>query len=144
MTRKSKAPLFTKDSIKFKAWKTEVEDDDLGLHTLNLSEDRILTATFSSKQQQHVVFTFDQVNTFRVLDEKGLLDLWTAWSATSRTAKTTFRVSGHLWQKESPLIWIEDGGEEPVFSYMVATGWDCLEVISLNPPRIRIGRAGSS
>ena len=139
MTEDAKVLDLTANGVEFAPWPTVVENDQLALVAIALSEDRILTAVFSSKEKQaNVEFTFDQVDAFRVLDENGLLELWAVSRERTRPAQTTFRVRGHMWQKESPLAWIH-GAEEPYYSYMVATGWDCLEVISINPPHINVG-----
>lgn len=128
----------TKDGVQFARWRTAVENDDLSLVSMNLSDGRTLTAIFKSEQRgAKVAFTFHDARAFRVLDEGGLLELWEASSKNPRPAQSTFRVRGHMWQSESPLAWIH-GTAEPYFSYMIATDWDCLEVVSFDPPDIRL------
>ena len=144
--------------IEFAPWPTDVENDALTFvgvrygghaainfmkddHTVELTLDYAdsesgLEATFISREKMAgVVFSFNNVSGFRVLDEHGLVDLWNASKDTPRPASTTFRVKGHLWQTESELSWIMKGCE---FSYMVATGWDCLEVITDCEPSVKI------
>ena len=144
--------------IEFAAWPTDVENDDLTLvgvkygghaaidfvkdnHAIELTLDYAdsqneLEATFISREKMAgVVFRFNDVSAYRVLDEHGLVDLWNASKKKPRPASTTFKVKGHLWQTESELSWIMGGCD---FSYMVATGWDCLEVISDSEPSVRI------
>ena len=128
----------TADGVQFAVWQTGVENDELNLVSLSLTNERTLTATFVSKQKQaEVTFTFLDARAFRVVDEGGLLELWGASKDNPRPAQTTFRVRGHLWQSESPLAWIH-GTSEPYFSYMIATDWDCLEVVSFEPPEVNV------
>jgi len=95
-----------------------------------------LEATFISREKMAgVVFSFDDVSGFRVLDEHGLDELWNASKSTPRPVSTTFKVKGHLWQTESELSWIMKSCE---FSYMIATNWDCLEVITNSEPSTKI------
>ena len=114
-----------------------VKDD----HTIELTLDYAdgqneLEATFISREKMAgVVFYFNDVSGFRVLDEHGLVDFWNASRDTPRPASTTFKVKGHLWQTESELSWIMRDCE---FSYMVATNWDCLEVIAGCEPSVKM------
>jgi len=138
MSQEHKILDLTADGVQFAEWQTIVQDDDLSLVSLNLTNDHTLTATFSSHQQQsEVAFIFSNARAFRVLDEGGLLELWQAFKEKPRPAQSTFRVRGHQWQSESPLAWIL-GADEPYFSYMIATDWDCLEVVAFDPPEIRV------
>lgn len=131
-------PDFTAGGVQFAAWATGVENDDLRLISLSLTTERTLTAVFfSSDKDRNVRFTFLDARAFRVLDEGGLLQLWAASKTTSRPAETTFRVRGHAWQAESPLAWVH-GSDETGFSYLVATDWDCLEVVVSEPPTIEM------
>ena len=158
MTDKPELVAEQPNIIEFAPWPTDVEDDDLTLvglrngghaainfvkdvHTIELTLnyadcERGLEATFISREKMaSVVFYFRDVSGFRVLDENGLVDLWNAPKNTPRPASTTFRVKGHLWQTESELLWIMRGCE---FSYMVATDWDCLELITDCEPSVKI------
>lgn len=158
MTDKPETIAEQPKTIEFAPWETDVENDDLTLvgvrygghaainfakddHTIELTLDyddgeNELEATFISREKMAgVVFYFNDVNGFRVLDEHGLVDLWNASKDTPRPASTTFKVKGHLWQTESELSWIMRDCE---FSYMVATNWDCLEVITGCEPSVKI------
>lgn len=128
----------TAGGVQFSAWSTDVENDDLRLLSLSLSEKRVLTAMFFSREKdRRVRFTFVDARAFRVLDEGGLVELWTASKTSSRPAETTFRVRGHSWQAESPLAWVH-GSDDTGFSYFVATDWDCLEVVVAEQPTVEL------
>ena len=129
----------TKDGVVFAAWETPVANSDLKLKFVRFdAEKQILKAVFKEYDtQQRIAFTFADCWTFRVLDERGLTELWSASSKTPRPAQTTFMVRGHTWQLESPLEWLWNC-DEPYFSYMVATSDDCLEVIAPAPPEIKM------
>ena len=158
MTEVSKDYLDSLKTIKFSEWRTEVENDDLafvGLGyggyerieyvkdgfsiELGLADDEsdgALEATFISREKKAgVKFSFANVSAFRVLDEHGLVDLWNASKLQSRPAQTTFKVKGHKWQTESELSWLMPGCE---YSFMIATGWNCLEVIANCEPTITL------
>lgn len=145
--------------IEFREWTTPVEFDDLQLVDLKfqatssigfpqdgfslrspanrLVEPGCLEATFLSREKRSLItFRYAAVAAFRVLDEHGLTDLW-ASSNRAQPGSTTFRVRGHLWQKESFLVWFH-GSDESQFSWMVATGWHCLEVITDVEPLVSI------
>ncbi|HEY0013468.1 MAG TPA: hypothetical protein VGB79_11545 [Allosphingosinicella sp.] len=98
-----------------------------------------LEATFLSREKRAaIVFAFASVSAFRVLDEHGLVDMWNASADSPRPARTTFKVKGHKWQEESFLSWFMPGCE---FSFMIATGWDCLEVVANGEPIIELRAA---
>ena len=127
----------TKDGVVFAAWETPVTNSDLSLKFVRFdAEKEILKAAFKDyATQQRISFTFANCWTFRVLDERGLTELWNASSKTPRPAQTTFMVRGHTWQLESSLEWLWNC-DAPYFSYMIATNSDCLEVIAPAPPDI--------
>lgn len=150
----------TSQGVEFAAWSTAVENDELFLLNVAYSASsyvdflsegiRInypepspqgvsaLTAKFISKEKRSGVnFKFRNVSAFRVLDEHGLTELWQSSSEKPRPARSTFQVRGHSWQAESPLIWYMRPGSN-YFSYMIATGWECLEVICSSEPTIEI------
>lgn len=152
---------FTADGVQFAPWPIPVENDDLQLVSLNFGgsdeisypnegvslglppdvtgvASQVLTASFFSREQRAVVtFTFKKVNAFRVVDEGGLLELWEASSKAPRPASTTFRVRGHAWQSESVLAWVH-GTDKEHYSFMIATGWECLEVVALEEPAVEL------
>jgi hypothetical protein len=145
--------------IEFAPWPTLVENDELHLVSVRYGhapqrvdfvsegfslelpggEDNkvgALEAIFLSREKRAaVVFVFDDVSAFRVLDEHGLVDMWNASAETARPANTTFKVKGHQWQEESHLSWFMRGCE---FSFVIATGWDCLEVVTGTEPTVEL------
>ena len=156
MTEFTKEYLAILEGIEFSQWHTEVENDELTLVGIKFGghekieyvqegvsiemdfeqgrETNGLEAIFISKEKRvGVKFMFENVSAFRVLDEHGLVDLWNASKNNSRPARTTFRVKGHRWQTESELSWVMADCE---YSFMIATGWDCLEVVAWGEPKI--------
>jgi hypothetical protein len=141
-------------AIVFAPWKTPVENDELSLVSLSyggastildchsegfslevpasrsLGAGDLEAVFLSVEKKSVVVFRFERPMAFRVLDEHGLLDIWTASGETPRPAHTSFMVKGHKWQQESELSWFMGGTE---FSLMIATDWDCLEVVGPQP-----------
>ncbi len=80
----------------------------------------------------YLVF-FEVVSAFRVLDEHGLLELWEKTSELGgRPAARTFKVRNHAWTKESPITFLASDG----WSYIMATDFDCIEIVSVTPPEI--------
>ena len=159
MQRRPSDPNEETNGIEFAPWSTLVENDDLHLVSLRyghapqrvdfvsegfslelpVSKDNkvgALEAVFLSREKRAaVVFSFDDVSAFRVLDEHGLVDMWEASGKTARPAHTTFKVKGHKWQEESFLSWFMRDCE---YSFMVATGWDCLEVVAGTEPTVEL------
>ncbi len=147
------------NNIEFAPWPTIVEADDLHLVELRYANgapkidfpndgfslemqdgavgDRCdLEAVFFAREKRAaVVFSFESVSAFRVLDEHGLIDMWHASATSPRPTSTTFKVRGHGWQAESPLSWEMFDCE---FSHMIATGWDCLEVVTTCEPKVEL------
>jgi hypothetical protein len=74
---------------------------------------------------------------FRVLDEHGLTELWEAGGEQeSKRGNSTFRVRNHLWNRESMLSFAMVG--EGAYSYLIATDWDCLEIVTHDPPSVEL------
>lgn len=152
ITTQPKGP--TPSSIVFAPWRTPVENDELSLVSLkyggastivdcpskgfsleapasgSLAAGDLEAVFLSVDKKDVVVFRFERPMAFRVLDEHGLLEIWAASAETPRPAQTTFMVKGHQWQQESELSWFMGGTE---FSLMIATGWNCLEVVGREP-----------
>lgn len=147
-------------NIEFAAWPTIVENDDLALGRLHfdlgsplltfasgkslaLPSERpvsqyVLEATFISVEKEAVIrVASNDVIAFRVLDENGLVDLWSASRTRQRSGCATFRATGHKWTDESFLVFL-DSGERPRFSYFVATSDLCLELVCLNEPVVEV------
>ena len=91
-----------------------------------LSTYDLVATLFAPDDEQIYRIHYAGVQGFRVLDEGGLLELWEASATQGRPASTTFRVRGHGWSRESPLTFCFP---EDCWSWMLATDWDCLEVV---------------
>lgn len=77
--------------------------------------------------------SFKAVSAFRVLDEHGLQELWEKTSELGgRPAASTFKVRNHAWTKESPITFVASDG----WSYILATDFDCIEIVSVDAPSI--------
>jgi hypothetical protein len=103
--------------------------------TLPENEGLLLRVFHREKCAIYTLF-FSRPGAFRVLDEHGLLQLWQATSEQGgRPAHSTFRVRHHAWSEESPVsffFYAQDG-----WSYVIATGDTCVEVLSPAAPDIR-------
>ena len=78
---------------------------------------------------------FARIAAFRALDEGGLLELWEETHAQGGCpTSATFKVRNHKWSKESPLAFAMS--PEGLWSYVIATGNDCVEVVAFEPPEI--------
>jgi hypothetical protein len=153
-------PIDLATNITFAAWPTIVENDDLALGRLHLDlgsplltfasgkslglphggsiSRYVLEATFISVEKEAVIrVASNDVVAFRVLDENGLVDLWSASQAMQRSGRATFRATGHKWTDESFLVFL-DGGERPRFSYFVATKDLCLELVCVDEPVVEV------
>lgn len=150
---------FPKPRVEFAPWRTEVEGDELtfvsvchggsalvtypqegfGLRVDTDSDETFaLEARFLSKEKRALVtFGFAYVSAFRVLDEHGLGELWEAARKDRTGTLSTFRVRGHKWQYESELSWLTLGDEHD-YSFLVSTGFQCLEVVAPKEPLIQL------
>ena len=80
---------------------------------------------------------FHDVGAFRLLDENGLDEVWRESSNQGgRPAQSTFKVRNHLWQKESPLSFSHYAKDD--WSFLIATDWECLEIVCSESPDIRL------
>ena len=81
--------------------------------------------------------SFERVGAFRLLDEHGLLELWEETDRQGgRPAQSTFKVRNHLWSKESPLSFVHHAKDD--WSFVIATDWDCVEIVCEEPPDIQL------
>ena len=79
---------------------------------------------------------YKDVFAFRVVDEGGLNEIWQATSEQGgRPGETTFRVAGHTWSKENEFGFANVSEQG---AFMLATDWDCLEVLCIEPPEIKV------
>ena len=95
------------------------------------SKDTELTITIFHVDTESVFeVTFDYIGAYRLLDEHGLMELWESGKVNSNC----FMVKDHAWSKESVLSFFQcttDG-----WSYLIASGNECIEVLSLSEPKI--------
>lgn len=103
----------------------------------DLGDADLVVRVFRKETESVYALLFRHVGAFRVLDERGLLGLWDGPNEPRRRPNaSTFRVRNHAWTAESPLTF-ELNAEEG-WSYMVATSFDCVEVVCSEPPEIRL------
>jgi len=106
-------------------------------HFQNPTFTDLLVRVFCVDSEEVYQIQFSNVGGFRILDEHGLQEVFSA-----REKKThwptfpTFRLRHHGWTKESPASF--HMGTNDGWSYMVMTGWDCVEVLTIDEPRVTI------
>jgi len=101
-------------------------------HFKNPPFTELVVRVFSEKLEAVYQIQFYDVGAFRILDEHGIQEIIEACGKT--TTYPTLRVRQHGWSKESPLSF--HMGTEEGWSYVIMTGWDCVEVLSQTEPRI--------
>lgn len=75
------------------------------------------------------------VGAMRLLDEHGLTAVWErSHELGGRPGSTTFCVRNHPWTDESVISFYF--GTEDGWSYMIASDWECLEVLATSAPEI--------
>jgi hypothetical protein len=149
--------MSTLPPIEFAEWRTSIENDDLHLldvvykdgggafefFTLGFGVDippnrtmsKDLVARFFSADQKAIYRISCSPIAYRVLDEHGLVELWSAAAEQGgRPGQATFKVRNHGWTRESVLSFFN--GAQDGYSYVIATGWDCLELVCFDPPEI--------
>tara|TARA_A200000159_G_scaffold160554_1_gene180890 strand:- start:43 stop:537 length:495 start_codon:yes stop_codon:yes gene_type:complete len=90
----------------------------------------LIARVFHEETEALYELAFETVNAYRLLDEHGLLYLW----SSERPKKNTFKLKGHPWHKESPLSFAMGNNQE--WSHMLVTNDECLEVICSESPKI--------
>ncbi|ABV38301.1 hypothetical protein Ssed_3697 [Shewanella sediminis HAW-EB3] len=91
----------------------------------------ILTLTLFHLETEAIYeLRFQSASAFRVLDEGGLLDIW----SEKQTNHNCFKVKGHGWSEGSPVSFAM--GSDDGFSYCISTDDDCVEVVCDQPPEI--------
>jgi len=106
------------------------EADNTHFHNPDFTH--LVVRVFSETLEAIYQFHFYNVGAFRILDEHGMQEIIEALEATN--TYPTFRVRHHGWSKESPLSF--HMGTEGGWAYVIMTGWDCVEVLSINEPRV--------
>ncbi|WP_154674637.1 hypothetical protein [Mesorhizobium erdmanii] len=127
---------FGDGAFAFQPWKTPFENSDIELVDVAYSEGRALIFRVRAHESGSIYrVCFEHVSAFRVLDEHGLLELWEKTRESGgRPARTTFQVRNHLWTKESTISFVTSDG----WSYVVASHFDCVEVVTANLPSITL------
>jgi len=93
-------------------------------HTLTITVFHLLTESIYELR-------FEHVGAYRVLDEHGLLDMW---SHKTDVTGNCFKVRNHAWAEESPVSFMTNTIDG--WSYMISTDWDCVEVLTEADPDI--------
>ncbi len=104
--------------------------------TRNLGSASLVVRLFHKEDRSVYALSFKDVGAFRVLDEHGLLDVWAASDERPRPNQSTFMVRNHRWSEDSMLSFVnfaDDG-----WSYLIATDFDCVEVVCSQPPKIKL------
>ena len=96
----------------------------------------LIVRLFHKETDSVYVLHFQNVGAFRLLDEHGLLELWQETEKQGgRPAQSTFKVRNHLWSKESEAAFHFHAKEG--WSFIIATEWECVEVVCSEPPDIQ-------
>ena len=99
----------------------------------------LLVRVFCVDSEEVYKIQFYDVGGFRVLDEHGLQEIIkTGLNKIDWPTYPTFRVRHHGWSSESPLSF--DMGTNDGWSYMIMTGWDCVEVLTSSEPKVTLER----
>ncbi len=123
--------------VEFSAWQTDIAESDVEIIALQFDAVKRQLDVVLQQEDQRLVARFADVEAFRVLDEGGLTQLWAASSDKARPGRTTFRVRGHKWTSESEIVF--HLGTSEGWSYVIATGDDCIEVLTRSEPLIGQG-----
>ena len=90
----------------------------------------LIVRVFHEETEALYEVAYETVNAYRLLDEHGLLYLW----SSEQPKKNTFKIKGHPWHEESPLSFAMGNDQE--WSHILVTNDECLEVICRESPRI--------
>ena len=132
--------------IEFAPWQTPFENERAEIQEVVYSPwlqghggakfDLVIKLWIQSTQIKYLV-AFEAISAFRVLDEHGLTDLWSRTAELGgRPGPTTFLVRNHRWLDESALIFATGSREN--WSFVIATGTDCVEIVALDHPTVTI------
>lgn len=104
-------------------------------HFQNPAFIELLVRVFCVDTEEVYQIRFYDVGGFRILDEHGLQEIIkSGQDETYWPTFPTFRVRHHGWSSESPLSF--DMGTNDGWSYMIMTGWDCVEVLTGTEPKV--------
>ena len=95
------------------------------------SDYALIVSVFHLETEAVYDVMFKVVSGFRLLDEGGLLELWTPGKKSPNCAL----IKGHLWSKESPITFIS--GYEEEWSHLISTEDECVEVVADEHPEIK-------
>lgn len=135
MDRQLEKDIFDFGAFLFEAWDTPFKDNAIEIFHVEYDISGCLTIQVDlldhPDHQYQIAFSY--VSAFRVLDEGGLLELWNKTTEFGgRPARTSFRVRGHLWTKESPLSFLQSAG----WSYFICSHLNCVEIVTTESPTI--------
>ena len=106
-------------------------------HFQNPAFTDLLVRVFCVDSEEVYRIQFDNVGGFRILDEHGLQGIIAAGQdKTEWPSFPTFRVRHNCWSSESPLSF--HMGTTDGWSYMIMTGWDCVEVLTSTEPIVTL------
>jgi hypothetical protein len=123
--------------VEFSAWQTDIAESEVAILALQFDALKRQLDVVLGQGDERFVARFAEVEAFRVLDEGGLTQLWAASAENARPGRTTFRVRGHKWTSESEIVF--HLGTSEGWSYVIATGDDCIEVLTRTEPLIGQG-----
>lgn len=107
-------------------------------HFQNPAGTELLVRVFCLDSEEVYRIQFHDVGGFRILDEHGLLEVWDHLNKDETDWPTypTLRICHHGWSRESPLSF--HMGTSDGWSYMIVTGWDCVEVLTTTEPTVTL------
>jgi len=106
-------------------------------HFQNPSFTELLVRVFCVDSEEVYQIRFYNVGGFRVLDEHGLQEIIkSGQDETDWPTFPTFRVRHHGWSSESPASF--HMGTNDGWAYMIMTGWDCVEVLTISEPKVSL------
>ena len=142
--------------IEISEWQTPFQDGNLSIVSLDWGykkfslgrpkgyeyetkghdEDYELSVVVFHLETEHIyAIKFPSADTFRILDEGGLLSIWSAKDWREK-AKNTVKIRGHEWSKESPLSFFHNSNDG--WSFLIATSMECVEIVTTSEPDISL------
>lgn len=92
----------------------------------------LLVRVFVPETEEVYRIKFSNVGAFRVIDEHGLQEIIQEIYLQKVTTVPTIKSRNHGWVKESPASFFM--GCKDGWSFLIITGWDCLEVLTVSEP----------
>lgn len=103
-------------------------------HFQNPHYTELLIRVFFLETEEVYKIKCSNVGAFRVLDEHGLHEI--IKDLKKVTTVPTLKSRNHGWAKESPLSFFM--GCDAGWSFLIMTGWDCVEVLTSSEPIIEL------